>query len=198
MDQRAIVKCESRLRNCRKHLEELYLAKNYEEFSDVWYNFLTSAKNIYTILEQGAKTRPDSIKWHKNISDDRRADELLKYIYEARNDEEHGLSEVLSVQPPQTLIGIAQPGFSDSIRIDGSSETGFRITNLGTGPVLSDFRPERGKLNSVTNRKGAQISPPTVHLGQPIPEVTPEAVAGLALEYLEKLVAEATALSKLP
>ena len=63
MDRNAIEKCKSRLRNAQKAVEDLraYLEiEDLQSFEDTWFTFLFSWKSIYTTLEQGSKTTPQS------------------------------------------------------------------------------------------------------------------------------------------
>lgn len=61
MKRAAIEKAESRLRLIRKSINELEGCKDFTGFRDTWSQFLTAAKGVYTVLEQGAKVSQRSL-----------------------------------------------------------------------------------------------------------------------------------------
>ncbi len=63
MNRSAVEKAKARLRVARKALAELKESRTFSDFSDAWYVLLTSSKNVYTVLEQGAKTSAQSKQW---------------------------------------------------------------------------------------------------------------------------------------
>lgn len=191
MDARAIAKARSRLRVAEKAVQELagYNADfdtflddperfndDIERFRELWYIFLAAAKNVWTVLEQGSKASPQSKQWFGGKKNVRRADPLLQYMFEARNDDEHGLQ----------FMGEHVPG-----RITGS-----RRVETPEGPaILIEGIPPHIKLVAVRGRGGRIIQPPTEHKGQPLSDNSPHKLAALCLAYLSSLVIEAAALS---
>ena len=80
----AIEKAKSRLRVAKKALEDVKKSHTMESFHDAWYSF-------------GEKARQ------------RIADPLLHYLYEARNDDEHGLTRNTRRVPEKLGVGVARP-----------------------------------------------------------------------------------------
>ncbi len=211
MDPRAIEKSKSRLRAAKKAIHDLEESKTFTEFNDVWYNFLCAFKNVYTVLEQGAKASPQSRQWFGEKQKERRADDLLQYVYEARNDDEHGLGASLEFKPEMHEIGIAAPGYSKSIVLNGGPfknvvlsggvaaasfegmppPKGIQITSLDGKPVLNRYTPATVILVNVNARGNRVLSPPNSHLGNQLADTSPLGVARQAIIYLESLVADA-------
>jgi len=215
MDCRALEKAESRLRIAKQAIADLQASQSYDDFSDRWYVFLTSFKNTYTVLEQGAKQSPQSRQWFGKKKRARKNDQLLQYLFEARNDDEHGLDSPVQLIPEKHEIGIRQPGFSNTVLLNGGPfrnvvvsgfETavvfegqkpppGLQAQSLDGKPVLVKRTPSTTVLADVTARGGRTIHPPTSHLDKAIEDRSPVAVAILAVSYLETLLADASSLA---
>jgi hypothetical protein len=121
MDSKAITKARSRLRVSEKALNELAECNDYQTFSDTWYTFLVAWKNIYTALEQGSKASAQSRQWFGAKKQARKGDKLLQYLFEARNDDEHGLNDSTALDPGGLAIGVSKPGYSRSMHIRASA-----------------------------------------------------------------------------
>lgn len=214
MDRRAVEKAESRLRIAQKALAGLEESQNYRDFADQWHVFLTSAKGVYTVLEQGAKVSPQSRQWFVAKKTIRKNDPLLQYIFEARNDDEHGLGTSVNLQPERHEIGMAGEGCSSSIRLDGgpfqnvhisgghtalviegAPPPGLRVTSLDNKPILSRHKPAAPILVEITARGNRKYAPPTSHLGHQLGDTSPLHVAKVAVDYLSGLVKEAAGLA---
>lgn len=196
MDPKAVSKAKARLRVAAHQLENAVKAKNHEEFSDHWYLFLIAAKNVYTILEQGAKTSPQSRQWFGAKKNERKNDPLLQYLFQARDDDEHGLGDVTKVAPGFVGIGTMEPGYSNSISFSVSQDEKGRVTfnNLESRdglPIKIKAKPPHPVLLPVTGRGNIKYAPPATHLGHPLPDSQPISVGKAGLAYLEALVAEA-------
>lgn len=197
MHPKAITKAKSRLRVAEKALSELKDCSEYEVFCDTWYTFLVAAKNVYTVLEQGAKISPQSRQWFGNVKQIRRDDELLQYLFEARNDDEHGLENSTQHVPGSLSIGVAREGYSRSMKFSGSIGMGgaLNIESLDGKPVLIEETLPHVRLINVLARGNRSIPPPTTHRGSLLPDYSPVNVAELGFIYLTELVAEAELLA---
>lgn len=215
MDPRAVEKAKSRLRVANKALADMRRSETFRDFADNWYVFLTSAKNVYTVLEQGAKTTPQSRQWFGAKATIRRNDPLLQYVFEARNDDEHGLGSSIDITPEMHEIGIADEGFSKLVRLDGGPfhnvvvsggragivfkggppPPGLRATSLDGKPIKSKRTPATTGLVEVTARGGRKHPPPESHLDVPLEDKSPIAVASVMVGYLASLLEEASALA---
>jgi hypothetical protein len=201
MDPKAITKAESRLRIAMKAAAELRQCNQYDVFTDTLYQFISAAKNIWTALEQGAKDTPQCRQWFGAKAKERRGDELLQYLFEARNDDEHGLEPVTVRVPGSLGIGVAKPGFSNSMVINSMNFDGagriahFDAASLDGKPILIEETLPHAKLADIRPVGRPPMKPPTSHKGAPIASDAPSAVADLAVIYLAALVAEASARS---
>lgn len=202
MDSRAITKAESRLRVAKQAAQDLPSCRDFEAFTDTWYKFLTSAKNIYTVLEQGAKTSPQSRQWFGAKATFRRNDPLLQYLYEARNADEHGLEPISEVRGGDLRFSFPEGDFSGAVHVrrisESLSEQNFKIIDVdcSDGKTIDTFQSiPKARLIEVDARGNRKIQPPINHKGKNIDDRSPEAVASLALVYLDSLISEARGLA---
>lgn len=197
MDPKAITKAKARFRIAKEQLASCEKAENHQRFSGAWYLFLIAAKNVYTTLEQGSKISAQSRQWFGAKKKERKDDPLLQYLFQARDDDEHGLDEVTALSPGYLGIGKSAPGFSSSLSIsnltiDGNGQVSVgSITSHDGLPVLIEQRGPHSTLVPVTGRGGVVYQPPKMHLGEPIPEPLPVPIGNLGLAYLERLLADA-------
>lgn len=211
MQNSAIEKAKSRLRVAQKAVAELKLCQTFGDFTDTWYVVLTSSKNVYTVLEQGAKGSPRSMQWFGAKKQIRKSDPLLQYMFEARNDDEHGLGSAVELKPELYEIGVSDPRSSNRIHLNGGPfsdvfiegtttavafeggppPANLRVTSLDGKPVRIRRTPATTILTPVSARGHRTYPPPTHHLGQPIKDTSPIAIAELNVAYLERLLGEA-------
>jgi hypothetical protein len=200
MDSKAITKARSRLRVAQKALDELPQCTDYQTFTDTWYTFLVAAKNVYTVLQQGSKVSPQSKQWFGAKQQFRKNDELLQYLFQSRNDDEHGLEEVTRLKPGSIAVGVAQPGFSNSMTL---TNIRFENGNLSIGsmeshdgkPILTQVTQPQAVLAGVNGPGPVTFPPPTYHLGSAIGDMSPLGVGRLGFTYLTSLVDEAGTLA---
>lgn len=196
MNPKALTKAKIRLRTAEKVVDNLAQCEDYDTFSELWYVFLTSSKSIYTVLEQGAKASPQSRQWFGGKKKERRTDPLLQYIYQARNDDEHGIEPTTEHVQGSLAIGVNRPGYSNHMTISGSLKTGFWATSHDGKPVLVERTLPHVRLVIIHGRDEKIVyDPPTEHMGQPLTDTSPSNVAQLGLNYLSSLVEEAGRLS---
>ena len=212
MDEKALNKVQLRLRVAQNAVSSFANCETYEAFREAWYVFLHAAKGIYTTLEQGAKKTPQARQWYGAKDRFRKNDELLRYITEARNDDEHGIEESTQYVDQETRLGVLAPGHSNEVTFgDGNIITGCGTAVLIVGPPPSDMpqlhaldgkpvlninTPAHARLVNVHDRSGNPYRPPSAHLGAPLIDVSPSAVANLMITYLETLVSEAAGFRK--
>jgi hypothetical protein len=194
MDPAAIEKAQQRLEKAAAYIKQIKAAKNYAEFQSAWTDFLIAMNTIYAALEQGSKAIPQSRQWFGTQKRERRKDPLLQYLHQARNADEHGIKPISALKP-----GKMELRAEGSVLIKRLAVTG--------GQVLLDAEPNpQGKLAvAVTpgaavlvpvtdDRFGTSFDPPSEHLGKPLTDASPIAVAELGFAFHEALVAEATTL----
>lgn len=192
MKPEAIKIARSRLRNASRALKDLENATDPEEFADYWTVFLTSWKAVYTILEQGSKVSPQSRQWFGSKKAERKADPLLQYLFEARNDEEHGLVQSVTHTDAHRHLMRATKEIT-SIRLVMAPD-GRVVGAIGPDgepcAEIVQYVPPGPELRSVSARGGIVYHPPTKHLGADV-DVSVIGTATAALKYAHELVDEA-------
>lgn len=200
MDPRSLTKARGRLRLVEKSISELEACKSHQEFEDTWYSFLVAAKNVYTTLEQGSKVSPQARQWFGGKKQQRKDDPLLQYLFQARDDDEHGLEPVTKLQPANIRIGANKPGFASGIRGGSIQIRNGKVVMDGVEstdgkPILIEVTPSHTGLAEVTGRGNIKYAPPTEHMGKKLESNMPIPVAKIALAYLATLVNEAEGMS---
>ena len=200
MDSTILEKAKDRYRIASKALARMKKESSLEGQEDEWFTFLRAWKGIYTALEQAVKGDAKATMWFGQRSSFRRKDELLQYVFQARNDDEHGLTRTTKREPGGVAFGRpidpSKPMRIDhlSISVNGS------VVNINSSGKNENFDPSleirtpRLRLMPVKDRDRKTIySPPTQHLGKPFAnaECDPILVAEAALSYIEGLVREA-------
>lgn len=196
MDQKAISKARARLETASQQLDQARHAQNYEAFEGAWYLFLSAYKTVYNVLEQGAKSSAESRQWFGGKKKERRNDDLLQYLFQARNDGEHGLGDVTELSPGHLRVGTLKPGYSQAIQLSLRVDASGHISHLDTQsldgkPVRVEQRGPHAILTPVTGRGGEKYDLPKKHLGEELESQDPADVGALGLRYLISLVEEA-------
>ncbi len=192
----AIEKAERRLQRARECLDQLKSPKNLQEFLLVWTDFLLALNGVYTCLEQGAKSSPQSRQWFGQKKRFRKEDPLLQYLHQARNADEHGLSPVSKNKLPTAIItpGTGNPEAVSNIKSDELSVTFEYDPSKGHLPRILLKGPSILLVPVKDDRYGSTYDPPTKHLGQKIDNNAPLPVALMGFEYVSNLIVEARGL----
>lgn len=172
--------------------------EDQETFQTHWLDFLVQWKGAYTKVQQAAKDSPQEIQWFGNVTRERKADPLLRYLFEARNDGEHGTDYSARHAGPhfrfqtegaEVLIRKNDDG-SIYLRPDGTPE----VLDDGKEVERIEIRPAESFLLEVKEYDGKKtVSPPTSHLGAPM-EPKPHIAAKLGLKWLKSLIVVAGAM----
>lgn len=203
MDTKALAKCNIRLAVAEKAVADLRQWKSFAEFDVAWFTFLSAWKAIYTSLEQGAKGHQKSTQWFGLRNKARREDELLQYLYQARNDDTHGLEELAQKVPGGFAFGkaidptkpvyihnmiINSVGDVTKITVDGATNFDPSVEVIPPKAILLPVR-DRDKIS------GKTYLPPSSHLGKPLTDNSPLSVAELGLSYVKALIEDARSLA---
>lgn len=190
-------KPRNRLRRSADAVTAMAVTRNYEEFEDIWERFLNDCNAFFDLLYVATKANQRARTWYGEKQRQRRKDPLLKYLWEARNSNEHSVADTTGHMPGSYLIGIPGPGRSSSIRISGTiggPNENFTVTSMDGLPVHSIVQPSYAVLLPVTARDKTIYAPPTSHLGDALSDTTPRNVARLAVAYMDAIFSEAAAL----
>jgi hypothetical protein len=212
MDHKALKKAQMRFEVAQVAAEALRHVQTFKDFAIQWYLFLHAAKGVYTTLEQGAKISAQSRQWFGRKNQERKKDPLLRYVSEARNDDEHGIEDAINLFPSVLHVGGNAPGASRDMvdpwgnryvdcgpmRVESESFTPPPmplLRPLDGKPLAVEFTPARAVLKPVHDRERRRHNPPTEHRGKPLQSGSPQEVADLMSAYLAELLAEAEGLS---
>lgn len=165
-------------------------AHEFSEFAAAWTGFLHALDRAWNKLEALAPQAGSRFKpWAGSHRNRRTNDELLCYLWHARNVDEHTLQEVVEHQPGSfSFLLPASPAkdlYIEYLEIDGPS-----IKYRGSQPPRIEVTPPRVALLPVTDR-GVQFDVPRVHLGKGISEGNPIEAAELGLRYYSNAIDEA-------
>lgn len=190
----ALTHCVRRLEKARAALEVLRSAHSFEETEIAWSDFLAAHHTVFAKLEQASKKDNTTRNWFNLVKNERRTDELLKYVHHARNSDEHGIEDVT-----------VRIGRAHVIRFKNDTgkpmEINSRITIDRRGATFEETGERRGYtsvenimepsviLTKVVDSKyGDSFDPPSDHFGAAVNSSSPLYVAELAYDYLHKLV----------
>lgn len=201
MKQSVLLQAQGRLKLAERAFAAICAAGHDSiEFQTHWLDFLVQWKGTYTKVQRAAKETPQEVQWFGDVNRERRNDALLRYLFEARNDGEHG------IDPSAVHMG---PGFSFTTHgrvlqirthADGTLYLGpdGKPVALDDGKEVEhiDVEPAESYLVEVKEYDGKRmVPPPTSHLGNPM-EPKPRIAAQLGLKWLRSLVATAVAMSE--
>jgi hypothetical protein len=197
MNLLALEKAQSRLRLTARAVQTLQnVGQDPVAFEDHWMDFLVHWKGTYTKVQQAAKDSPQELQWFGGVNSERRGDPLLRWLFEARNDEEHGLIRSAINRPQLQAFTPKSNAVLTAVRqnADGS------MTALGAdGEEIEGeygaLLPAESSLQEVRERGGMKMPPPTRHKGQQM-EPKPLIAAQLGLQWIEGVVAKAQELAK--
>ena len=189
MEQRSLEAAKAELRRAIEKVGDMELVQHDPtKLSDSWSEFLIFANRVFSKLEHGAKTGT-SKGWFDKVKNIRKTDKLLRYIYQARHVDEHGIQRITRR--------------TSRLQIDGVDGGGVHLRNFkaegATGNVsfepLAPMEITSGieiRLVPVRNR-GVTYDPPEPgpHLGTELAEATPLGIAKIAAHYLRALITEA-------
>ena len=159
----------------------LSAATDHDQIQTHWAAFLSAAARMFNKLKAGAKAPPQSKLWYESKVRQRQDDQLLCYIWHARNADEHGLE----------LLTRKQPGFIREVSPTPQELEAFARTKCDrpaafTGHSVLEITQPHVRLLDVLDH-GVRYSPP--------PDcIKPYNTGMLALSRLEPILCEAEAL----
>lgn len=197
----AIAKCDSRLDDARDALARCDSPSFYDEFVKGWKDYLIAATAVPHILEKAAGATPQARQWYGGIRNAGRKDELIRYMVQARNAEEHGIEPVTEFSSAEWFAQHPQGGmkFSDVAYLPESNQIYFKVGHADPHPTPRyGFKPASIRLARVEDDRFKTVfDPPLTHLGGNInggEAATPMQAGELFLAYVSRLVREAEAL----
>ena len=198
MEARFLAQAKGRLKLCHRALVTLRKGETLldeTEFQIHWVDFLVQWKGVYMKLQQAAKSSPQERQWFGALNNERRNDPLLRWLYEARNDEEHhGLIESAIRKPESHVYRLLKNG-PISGRIDMGNPGVILDMEGEIVAVRVSHEPEVSMLQEVVEKDGKKKVPaPTSHLGRSMPP-HPILAALLGLRWIAAALAKAESMS---
>jgi hypothetical protein len=183
----ALQQAEARLTRAKDALYEMEQAIAFSTLDESWSNFLVAAKLVFAKLGAGAKGDPTSEGWFARVKGDQRSDPLLRFLYQARNAEEHGLDRSIEhAYDIRVVEGVR-------IEVDVTSEPNGDLTFRNAHDSRQIIRfALKGTPKTIIDGRSLQVfAPPTEHLGSPMTDPSIFGIAHTAVAYLERLVGDA-------
>jgi hypothetical protein len=185
----ASAKPREEFQKAREAFERMRNAKSFAEFEESWKEYLRRIDRIWNKAEAHFHRSPKWVGWAGKFVALRTKDELLSYLMQARNADEHSISDIAERQAGSTMINAADPGRPLYIRkLEMSGGKMFLDADNAVVIVV----PERVKLLPVTNRQKT-YSPPTKHLGSDLDANNVLDVAERGLRFYEDFLEKAEA-----
>lgn len=168
--------------------ERLHAAPDVGEAHEAWKNFLYQLDRVWNKGEAHFSNSGKWSGWNGRFSRLRKQDPLLRYLFQARNCDEHTIDEIAVQREGFTAINAATPGGMLTIN-SLEFRNGQMSVDLGSDAVIL-HSPARLELLDVKSR-GVNYAVPSQHLGKPIASRDPGEFARLGLRFYESFVEEA-------
>ena len=195
MNQKGLVKAIERVERCKLALEKMKFARTLDEKRQSWVDFIQPPHGFYIVMKQSVKGNPQATLWFGNVEKTRREDELLSYVFQARNLEEHSLENSTQLTPGSLASGIAAPGYSNNVTYNGITINGvfqLNVTSNDGKPVLSRvIAPSATPKDVYDERSGKTYKVPNTFLGEELADTSFDTIAEKALEFIVKCTEEA-------
>lgn len=183
MNKQALERARAHGREARRAADFLKTATDIEEATRAWKTLLIEGHRVFSKLSAGANGYGRTVPWIGGLKRDRKKDELLRYMHQARNADEHGIAEVVIDAPPTFSIFPIDPtipAYISYMRHDGNS-IAYCEGAKNAGIVQTCRRLE---LIAVVNG-GVTYQPPRSHQGEPWVELAPARVAAAFMVYID-------------
>jgi hypothetical protein len=193
MRMSSLEKAKARLRFARRAVQIMCdPALLTENPYDHWIDFLTQWKGVYTKVQQAAKDTPQELQWFGKVNRERKQNPVTRYLFEARNDEEHGMDNSATLQRGVGEFRMIRGG-ERGAHVQFENFEPARIVDDDGNVIAEKIRsqPLIAELHPVKDRGSNIVPVPTAKDGSVLNHVT---VAELGIQYLEALVAQAEAM----
>ena len=98
------------LRSAEWALGRMRDATDFDGFEDAWLQFLGALRKVWIKTERGCQhVRKRFEPWQGKFRRRRRKDQLLRYLWHARNAHEHSLQLILDDKPKETVTVGGEP-----------------------------------------------------------------------------------------
>jgi hypothetical protein len=153
----------------RQKIHHRRRAQSFVEFEQAWQDYLGRIERAWNKTKD-VFSDPSYAPWRGCHEHVRNSDQLLRYLKQARDAEEHTVRETISKEPGG--IGI-NPSSGNTLHIEHMTINRGKITFGGAKPGIAiTVYPERVKLMPAISR-GVTTPTPKEHLGQPFVGTNP-------------------------
>lgn len=181
---------ETEIRIAETAVKRMEGSASLEEIEDEWKNFLAALERIWKKVERVCQPQVNTFQpWQGQYIRLRRKDQLLRYLKNARDAEDHTIYQTLQKMESENLITIGGPGDFVSIK-KLAVNNGKIIEYNGSHSPKFIYKPERLELARVKN-SSKWYNPPSSHLGIPIDDQNPIAIARLGLKFYKEFSKQA-------
>lgn len=165
-------------------LVELQSASTLEEARHAWLDFLFDIERVWNKLQAHYSKSPKWGGWCSPYVKARKQDQLLQYLQQARNAEEHTLDETTALVPGR-VTGIQSAMPNKPVHIESLQiHRGSMRLEAAPGTLEILVSPPQMVLQPAKNR-GVAYAVPTSHLGRRTDARNVIAVAQMAFEYYQ-------------
>ncbi len=175
-------------------LSQMLNAKNRIEFEQGWTRSIDCIEEFWTrFFDEGKNSFSNFQPWAGSFDSERKNDQLLQYLYQARHQSQHGR---IALEWEEGQLQIA-PGFSGHLRglkifPDGTFELDATPVHPSVRDATVVFSGGNARLPVVNNRKCKQLfNPPKEHRGVPLDDLSPTHVTRLGLKYYVNILNKA-------
>ena len=176
------------LEKAKETISAMESSESLGQFEEQWKEFLRRTERTWNKAHAHFGKSPKWNSWQRKVEQQRKSDELLLYLVQARGADEHTVNEISERQPGG--IGI-NPAVGNSLFIERMEIRNGQIVELRSPQAIRiDLLPAQIRLLPVTNR-GRKYEVPTSHLGSRIDPSNVIEIAKAAYSFYEKVLAEA-------
>ena len=181
-----------KLQEAEDGITQMQNARDRISYEAGWVKFIDSLEVFWSRFnDEGEETSTDFKQWTDELNPSRKKDDLLRYLIQARHQNQHGRI-ALQWGEPSLLIA---PNFNGHIRgfelvKDGTYEMDSTPLHASQPEATIAYNPGDALLPVVNNKLHKQtFNPPTHHNNKPIQDSCPLGVAQIGLDYYKNILA---------
>ncbi|MDN7803078.1 hypothetical protein [Burkholderia gladioli] len=178
------------LQYAKDGVEEMKHAEDHGNFARAWIEILGHLTRVWNKTESALKGDPKfyNSPITKRVIEQRKTDELLVYLIQARNADEHGVESLTESRRGGYGISPANPG--KPLIINSAKIRNGRLVEFDSPTEVSvKIIPPKTIALPVKNR-GKIYVPPTSHLGSSVSDASLIDLATLGIIYYEQVFKE--------
>lgn len=173
------------LKAANSSIKGMQEARSYETYEQQWRNFLNHLEKSFEKLKIACA--PKIGKFNNFAATEislRSRDQLLVYLKQARNADNHSIADVSKKSPGSFSIN---PATGNSLTLDLLTISDGKVTILSSKDLKIDIIPDSIEVITITNR-GVAYPPPTSHLNEKIDTKLPDALAEKGIAFYITLI----------